>query len=387
MAEARSNASMVLLAGGAIAAYFFWPDISAWFQTAGATTVPQSNPNPGTLLPGQPSNAQTTNNSPIINADGSCVPGATPLGPDCCSYAGNVDCLPGSSPPKPNPVTAACQTGWTADSAGICTQYTDSQLIAGFNTIMWTGPANIPAEQIARIDPAILAAYTSVTAITPGSVLAYMLGLGGPAPDGTTQHASDGNNYLMQNGMYVREATATTTALAGLGRRGIGRLGSLSAALPVTNGILMRASWDPTAAAILGTDPRGMLTVPQWNYFYSQASGILQTRPTHPLGQQGAKVTALQYQALRTQAGLSTMTSPGQLGMIRSSRPGAFPLGSIRPGASRTPYVHPQNHTIYRIPGTGQVVERRMGTIQNGGGNHRWARSPFPRPSYWRNSE
>jgi len=267
------------------------------------------------------------------------------------------------------------------DASGICTQYSDAALLAGLNSLQWTGAANIPIEQINRIDPQILAQYSATVGVTPGSVLAYMLGLGGAAAYNTQTTGTDGNLYVFESSaipgvmQWIRQTKGTLSGIRG------SRLGAIAAALPVTNAILERASYDPETAAILGSDPRGLLTVQQWNYFYSQASGVLQTKPTHPFGEQGAKINAQQYQALRQQAGL-----PVKLGTIHNSRPGAFPLGSIRDGASRTPFSYPGNRNIYRIPGRG-AVPQKMGTISNGGGDHRWSRSPFPRPAWWRTAE
>jgi hypothetical protein len=378
MAESNSGGSgIVLLAAGGFAAYYFWPQIAAALGIS-TTTVAQSSI-PSTLPAGTPAGVQTTNSSPSIN-----TPGAVPIGTQgCFSYAGTVSCPPGVSPPAPAPVTANCAPGWSVDASGVCTQYTDVDLVAGLNSIPWSGATNIPAEQIARIDPQILAEYSTTTGVDPGSVLAYMLGLGGSAANDTIATGSDGNIYEMLNGMWTRQPNpiAKQANMAGLGR-----LGRLAAVLPVTNATLIQASHDPATAAILGTDPRGLLTVNQWNYFYSQASGVLQTKPTHPRGQQGAKVNAQQYQQLRAQAGL-----PTKLGSIRSARPGAFPSGlgplrGISQGPSRKPFVYPGNRNIYRIPGRG-AVPQKLGVIQSGGGDHRWGRSPFPRPSFWRQAE
>lgn len=376
MAESKGDGSgIVLLAAGGFAAYYFWPQIASALGIS-TTAAPAQSSIPSTLPPGTPAGVQTTNSSPSIN-----TPGAVPVGTQgCFSYAGTISCPAGVSPPAPAPPTANCAPGWSVDASGVCTQYTDADLLAGLNSIPWSGLSNIPAEQIGRIDPQILASYSTTTGVDPGSVLAYMLGLGGGAANSTQATGSDGNLYVMTGGMWVRQPTAATTM------QGVGRLGRLAAALPVTNATLMQASHDPATAAILGSDPRGLLSVAQWNYFYSQASGVLQTKPTHPFGQQGAKINAQQYQQLRAQAGLST-----KLGSIRSARPGAFPSGlgplrGISAGPSRKPFVYPGNRNIYRIPGQG-AVPQRMGVIQSGGGNHRWGRSPFPRPAWWRQAE
>ena len=387
MAESGGGSGIVLLAGAGIAAYYLWPQLSAALGIAQPAAPAQSSI-PSTLPPGTPPGIQTTNYSPSIN-----TPGAVPLGSNgCFSYAGTISCPPGVAPPPPAPVAANCQPGYSVDASGACTQYSDAQLVAGLNSLMWSGTNNIPAEQIARIDPQILAQYSNTYGVTPGSVLAYMLGLGGAAQDNTQTTGTDGNLYEMVQGQWVRQPAVQGPSPLPLPR--MGRLGRVAAALPVTNDTLEHASYDPQIAAILGTDPRGLLTVAQWNYFYTQASGVLQTKPTHPFGQQGAKINAQQYQALRAQAGL-----PTKLGTIRNARPGAFPsglgplqqaLGSINSGPSRKPFVHPGNRNIYRIPGQGAVPQKmpqRIGTIQSGGGNHRWGRSPFPRPADWRQAE
>lgn len=375
MAESGGGSNIVLLAGAGIAAYYFWPQISAALGIAAAPAPAQSSV-PSSLPAGTPAGVQTTNSSPSIN-----TPGAVPVGSQgCFSYAGTISCPPGVSAPPPAPVTNNCAAGYSVDASGVCTQYTDAQLLSGLNSLQWSGLTNIPAEQIARVDPQILAQYSTTTGVTPGSVLAYMLGLGGSAANETQATGSDGNLYIMTNGQWIRQPTAATAL------QGVRRLGRLAAALPVTNDTLQQASWDPAVAAILGSDPRGLLSVPQWNYFFSQASGVLQTKPTHPFGQQGAKINAQQYQSLRVQAGL-----PIKLGTVRNARAGAFPSGlgplrGISAGPSRKPFVYPGNRNIYRIPGQG-AVPQKLGTIQSGGGIHRWGRSPFPRPAWWRQAE
>jgi len=381
MAQGGSGTTLVLVAGAGIGAYFYWPEISAWLTSMGVP-LPGSTPappaqssTPSTLPPATPPGAQTTNSTPVVN-QWQPAAGSVPIGNSgCYSYAGVISCPPGMTAPPPAQPANNCQPGYTVDASGICTEYTDAQIVAGLNSIQWSGLNNIPAEQINRIDPQLLAEYTTMTGVTPGSVLAYMLGLGGAAASGTQVTGTDGNLYIMQGGLFMRQAKGTLSGIRGA------RLGAIAAALPVTNDILMKASYDPDTAAILGSDPRGLLTVAQWNYFYSQASGVLQSKPTHPFGEQGAKINAQQYQALRQQAGL-----PVKLGTIHNSRPGAFPLGSIRDGASRTPFSYPGNRNIYRIPGRG-AVPQKMGTISNGGGDHRWSRSPFPRPAWWRTAE
>lgn len=386
MSESNAGSSVVLLGGAGLLAYLFWPQISSALGIATAAPAsPQSTtPNPFPAPAGTPPGTVTTNLSPSVqlNANGtySCIAAATQLPGGCCSYAGMISCPPGISPPPPAPPAANCQPGFTVDQAGICTQYTDADLLAGLNSIQWSGSTNIPTEQINRIDPQILAEYSTTTGVDPGSVLAYMLGLGGSAAANTTATGSDGNIYEMVGGMWIRQPSAALSGIRGT------RLGAIAAALPVTNQILMKASHDPETAAILGNDPRGLLTVDQWNYFYALASGQLQTKPTHPQGAQGGRVNAQQYQSLRMQAGV-----PVRLGSIRrSAHPGAFYVGyhdqrmtGISNGPSRQPFVWPGNRNIYRIPGQG-AVPAKLGLISSGGGQHRWSRSPFPRPAWWR---
>lgn len=352
---------------------------------AGATGITGNNPAAPTL---------STANQPVSGS----VPGAVPLGNQgCYQYATGVDgtgivinCPPGISPPPPSSPANNCQAGFTLDAAGICTRYPDAVLLAQINTIPWTGLSDIPAEQIQRIDPQILATYTTITGVTAGSVLAYILGLGTAPADGSVSVGDDGNAYKALNGVFYRQGTATSSVL-----NGIGRLGSVSpamtAALPITNATLITASADPKIAALVGRDPRAMLTAAQWNAYYMQATGIPQGIPLDPGGDPGAVMSAEQYQARRVAAGLEVRTN---LGTLRPARRGAFPLGGL---GLINQWVPPGNRTIYQLPGRGAVPaghgggipHRRgnLGVIQDGGGNHRWARSPFPRPSWWREAE
>lgn len=371
---AKSNSTTLLILGGiGAAAYYYWAQIQAEAATFGITLPGGAG---GSTVP---AGATVTNNSPTIG-----TPGAVPLGTQgCFSYAGMVSCPPGVSPPAPAPPQNNCAPGYSIDANGVCTLYNDAQLLAGLNSIQWTGSTAVPTEQITRVDPQILAQYGSTTGVNPGTVLAYMLGLGAGSSNGTTETGSDGNLYTMTNGVYIRRSSTLQ------GIRGV-RLGAISQALPVTNSILVEASHNPDTAAIVGNDPRALLTVPQWNYFYAQASGVLQAQPQHPAGDPGARVNAATYHQIRQDAGL-----PVRLGTLRPSRAGMFPLGAIRPGPARVPYTFPGNRTIYRVPGRGSVVAAAgstkrgvaLGVITPGGGNHRWARSPFPRPADWRRSE
>lgn len=327
----------------------------------------------------------STANQPI----GPATSGSTPLGNGCYQVSNGTDgsviinCPPGYSPP-PTTTPSDCAEGFTKDAAGICTRYPDSVLLANLNTIPYSGAGDVPAEQINRIDPQILGMYSSTTGVNGGTVLAFMLGLGGSAPDGTMRQGSDGYIYKSLGGTFYRQGTATGSTVNGLGR-----LGSVTEALPITTAVLIMASADPKIAALVGRDQRAMLTAAQWNAYYTQATGVVQGIPLHPSDNRGALMSAEQYQARRKAAGLQ-VAAP-RLGLIRSARRGAFPLGAINT------WVPPGNRTIYQIPnrgatpaGKGGSIPPRhftagaLGLISDGGGNHRWARSPFPRPAWWR---
>lgn len=350
-----------------------------------------------------------TGNTTPINAHS---PGAVPLGDQGCFLYPNgtngaviINCPPGVSPPAtttPN----NCASGFTLDAAGICTRYPDAVLLAQLNTIAWTGTQDIPIEQINRIDPQILAMYSTTTGVNAGTVLAYMLGLGGTAPDGTMRPGSDGNIYKSLGGVFYRQGTATSNTVSGLGR--LRSVANIAAALPITPATLIMASADPAIAAITGRDQRAMLTANQWNGFYTQATGIVQGISLSPREDPHALMSAEQYQARRKAAGLAV--APPRLGIIRTVRRGAFPLGGVRTGPPIGPaaihthdvlgriglinqWTPPGNRTIYSIPGRGAVpagrggkipAPRNLGVITDGGGNHRSQRSPFPRPEWWR---
>lgn len=293
MAEGKSGVSPVLLIGGAAAAWYFWPQISAALGLSTATPAAVST------LPIAPAGTQLTNSTSITAA----TPGAVAIGNGCYQYNNMVGCPPGVTPPAGAPPISNCTPGFEVNANGVCAP--------------------------------VVAAGTAP---------------GGPAT-----------------------FTPFRNRLASIGR--------LAAALPVTNNTLIQASHDPATAAVLGNDPRNMLTVEQWNYFYTQAAGIVQADLQHPLGEPGARVNAATYQRMRAAAGL-----PVRLGTVRRSAPGMFPLGTISNGPDRVPYVTPGNRTIYRVAGRGSVVSG-LGLIASGGGNHRWGRSPFPRPVDWRRAE
>lgn len=371
-------------------------DFPSLFNSTGATG---NNP----LAP-----TSTTANQPVSAA----IPGATALGTEgCYQYQTGTDgstvvnCPPGVNPPATTPPANNCAAGFTLDAAGVCTLYPDAVLLAQLNTSPWSGFSSIPQEQIQRIDPQILAMYSTTTGVTAGTVLAYILGLGANPTDGTVLNGSDGNVYKALGGVFYRQGTSTLTTmpaglataaalanptyLNGLGRLGrLGTLSDLAAALPVTNATLIQASCNPAIAALVGRNPQAMLTASQWNAYYTQCTGIVQGIPLHDPDMIGALMSAEQYQARRAAAGLQTSSN---LGTLRPARRGAFPLGRI--GLIQQ-WVPPGNRTIFQVPGRGAVpagrggaIPRRMGLISDGGGDHRSARSPFPRPSWWREAE
>jgi hypothetical protein len=414
---AGSNNGVLLLGGIGLLAYLtrdsWLPTVEADFPSVAALLNPTGATGNSPLAP-----TTSTANQPISAA----IPGATPVGTDgCYEYQTGTDgssvinCPPGVSPPAAAAPANNCQAGFTLDAAGVCTMYPDAVLLAQLNTLPWSGLSNIPAEQIARIDPQILAMYSTTTGVNAGTVLAYILGLGANPTDGTVMNGSDGNVYKALGGVFYRQGTqtlttmpaglATTAALASPFQRGnpfaagtalqgvgrIGRLGTVSdvaAALPITNATLIAASCNPQIAALVGRNPAAMLTASQWNAFYTQCTGIVQGIPLHDPDMIGALMSAEQYQARRAAAGLQTVSN---LGTLRPARRGAFPLGRV---GLINQWVPPVNRTIYQVPGRGAVpagrgnrIPRRMGLISDGGGDHRSARSPFPRPSWWREAE
>jgi hypothetical protein len=294
-----------------------------------------------------------------------------------------MNCPPGVNPPAASSPPNNCASGFTQDAAGICTRYPDAVLLAQLNSLAWTGTSDIPTEQIMRIDPQILKMYATTTGITAGTVLAFMLGLGSAAGevDGTIANGSDGNAYILQGGTFYRQGVSTHSTVNGIGAR----LGAVSQILrrnvPITRATLIMASAQPVIAALTGRDPRAMMTAAQWNALYTQATGIVQGIPLHPVNMQGALMSAEQYQARRAAAGLETTTN---LGSVRTARRAAFPLAGL---GLINQWVPPGNRTIYQLPGRGAVPAGRgatLGVIRDGGGSHRSARSPFPRPQWWR---
>jgi len=388
---ASNNTGFLLLAGAGVAAYVtkdkWLPTLQETFPFLRDTFTSGPQPAPGSGATGNnPSGpTNTTGNVPV----GAAIPGAVPLGTQgCYTYRTGTDgsmvinCPPGVSPPPTVDAHPNCAEGFTQDAAGICTRYPDAYLLANLNSIPWTGLADIPSEQIMRIDPQILSMYSTTTGVNAGTALAYLLGLGANPQDGTIRAGSDGNAYKALGNVFYRQGSATGSTMNGLGR--LGR--SISAALPITNATLIAASADPKIAALTGRDQRAMLTADQWNAYYTQATGIVQGVELGPREDPRALMSAEQYQARRRASGLAV----GRVGTILPARRGAFPLGAINQ------WVPPGNRTIFQIPGRGAVPAgrggripppRHLGLIEDGGGDHRWARSPFPRPSWWREAE
>jgi len=405
-----AGSSGILVVGGLAAAAYFTR--ASWLPLIEGTTATATTTGTATGATGSTPTAPTTTTA--NQTPSSSIPGAVAIGTQgCYEYPTGTDgqtvinCPPGVSPPATTPPPVNCASGFTQDAAGICTQYPDSYLLANLNTIPWSNTADVPTEQLSRIDPQVAGIYTATTGVNAGTVLAYILGLGGTQPDGTIMNGTDGNAYKSQSGVFYRQGVSTQTTVNGV------RLGALRAAIsnnvPVTNATLIMASADPATAALIGRNPRAMLTGAQWNAYYTQATGIVQGVPLHPGDDPQALMSAEQYQARRAAAGLQTTTNLGRLGAIRTARRGAFPLGRAPGrgvlGQAFTQWVPPGNRTIYQIPGRGAVPAgrggrvpartnvaglgavvnlTRMGVIQNGGGDHRFARSPFPRPSWWR---
>lgn len=386
---AGGNGLFIIGIGGAIA----YLTRDSWLPAAQAD-FPSVFGSPAPTATGATGNSPTaptlsTANQPITAS----TPGAVPVGTQGCFLYANgtaggviMNCPPGVNPPPAAAPVNNCSDGFTLDAAGICTRYPDSVLLAQLNTIPWTGSTDIPTEQIDRIDPQILTMYSTTTGVNGGTVLAYMLGLGGVAADGTIMNGSDGNAYKSLGGVFYQQGPSTGSTVNGVRLGRLGDVSALAQALPITNATLILASSNPAIAELVGRDQRAMLTAAQWNAFYTQATGIVQGIPLHPADMQGALMSAVQYQARRAAAGLQTTSN---LGTLRPARRGAFPLGRI---GLINQWVPPGNRTIYQIPGRGAVPAgrgggippRKLGVIHDGGGNHRSARSPFPRPSWWR---
>ncbi len=448
MKKNPDSGNFLLIAGGAAAAYYFWPQLQAMFSGSPAATAPpaaagthtaaisdpatvasmlataQTNndafiasqrppvpPRIAVTLTPQPrplsgirrlgsaaliaqaamaqlrtdAGPQVTNNSPI----GPWTPGAEQLPGGCWKYGDTpvlVNCPPNTAPPLPRPAARGrCKPGYTMDAAGICARTDDQVILARLNSTMADGSSSAAdaAADFSQISPSILGVYSSTVGVMPGTLLSSMLGLPANPTNGVMEQGNDGFNYLPVQGTYVRQGTATqaTRPTGPIGPRiKLQGLGAIAAALPVTQAALIAASSDPQIAALIGNDPRAMLTIAQWNYFYTQATGVAQGAPRYPEVDPHALISAQQYQQWRQDAGLD---APARLGTIRRSAPGAFPLGGISDGPNRRPFIQPGNQNVFRIPGRGV----RLGLIHSGGGNHRWARSPFPRPADWRMAE
>jgi hypothetical protein len=117
-------------------------------------------------------------------------------------------------------VTPVTQTAATVAAAPTASPspYTDSQLVAGANTIPWS--SSIPDDQLQRIGAQINAnlAQFQRQGIVEGSVLAYMLGLGSGQPDGAVIVAPSGQSYTVSGGVFVltssipMQSTGSTTS-------------------------------------------------------------------------------------------------------------------------------------------------------------------------------
>lgn len=83
-------------------------------------------------------------------------------------YTGGLSSLLGTSAPVVSTVVST-----TTTTSG----YSDSQLLAGINSILWDAVLT-PADQLTRIQPQIMGIYANVP-INPNTVLAYMTGVGG----------------------------------------------------------------------------------------------------------------------------------------------------------------------------------------------------------------
>lgn len=348
--------TLLIIAGIGAAVYYYRSQIEAELATLEANAA--SGGGGGTA-----SSAPVVGNmSPIIASTQASVP----IGTQGCYFnlpSGNITCPPGVAFPTGSSPSTSCLPGYTVNPAGNCQAVRVASPITPSSSPLRTSPISITGGpvRVARANP-ILAAAMSKNANAAAPVPGQSASPAAPPP--VRINSGGGRN--------------------GVSLRGISRL---AAALPMTNQILIQASHDPSVAAAIADDPRAQLTVAQWNYFYAQASGQLQTRPTAPAGDNGMRVSAAQYQALRAQNGL-----PVRLGTLRPARQGAFPLGGIRSGQTSntfTPWTFKGNRNIYRIPGQGLVTGpvRKMGLISSGGGDHRWSRSPFPRPSWWREAE
>lgn len=119
-----------------------------------------------------------------------------------------------------------------AASAAPSSKYTDSQLINGAAVIGYD-PATISGAQLTRIQPSIKLGSGMI--IVPGSVLAYMLGLGGQEAAGTIATGTDSRQYQMQNGSWKNPpcgsgSTWTDDGVSGLGwYSGLGSCSALQA--------------------------------------------------------------------------------------------------------------------------------------------------------------
>ncbi len=89
--------------------------------------------------------------------------------------------------------------------------YSDAQLIAGVNDILWDG--SISAAQLDRVHVPVDLNYLTYAVIKPGSVLAYMLGLGSGGDVGAITQGSDGKRYQRSANGWMHYDNAPTQTL------------------------------------------------------------------------------------------------------------------------------------------------------------------------------
>ena len=96
-----------------------------------------------------------------------------------------------------------------AAASTITGKYTDAQLVAGINTITYTGSSDIPDDQLIRVGPQVA---SNTGPVTPGTVLAYILGLGADTPAvGTTRDTSSQNIYKFDGTNWVKQGSSTSS--------------------------------------------------------------------------------------------------------------------------------------------------------------------------------
>lgn len=139
--------------------------------------------------------------------------------------------------------------GYLASLAGPSTKYTDAQLIAGANSIAYD-PTTIGGAQLTRIQPSV----SIPSAVAPGSVLAYMLGLGGGQPAGTVEAGADGKQYQMQNGAWRTPPCPSGSTWTDDGVGGMGWYRGLSACSALVAGAGAGSSGSGSTTTPTATD-------------------------------------------------------------------------------------------------------------------------------------